>query len=241
MIYRLRSYHGGLGDEIQFTTLPELLTKQGHEVYLLKNSTEVLPYRNDAIKNFVWGANPYIKGELEGEWNLGDLPNLYKNTDGDFIKNWERAFGFEPQNSLPNLYRQAIGTGKTQNGLIELGAISLKYNSEKVIKTVNEIISRHPDVKWYQISSNHQPNNIELPNVQQLEFRGNINILNYIFSDICNCKVFVSLSSGLQSVAAAARRINPEMKQYCIHPENDSEWILSSKLFVYPNIEYIKE
>lgn len=241
MIYRLRSYHGGLGDELQFTTLPEILTKQGHEVYLLKDSNEVLPYRNNAIKNFVWGKNPYIKGEIEGEWNLGDLPNLYKNTEQDFIKNWERAFGLEPQNSLPNLYRSPNHKILSQIGLIELGAISLKYNKERVIKTVNSIIKQHPKVRWFQIASNYQPNNIELPNVDKIEIRGNIDTLSYIYNDICGCNVFVSLSSGLQSVAAAARRFNPNMKQYTIHPESDSQWILESKLFVYPKVEYIKE
>ena len=64
--------------------------------------------------------------------------------------------------------------------------------------------------------------------------------LELIYREICFCQVFVSLNSGLQSVAAAAKIYNKKLKQYCIHPY-DNEWIFKSKLFVYPHIEYIKE
>lgn len=235
MIYRLRSYHGGLGDELQFSTLPEMLTKAGHEVYLLVNSNEVQPLRNKEIKRLVWLDNPYIKGEIEGEWNLGDMPNLYQNTEGDFIKNWEKAFGLQSENSLPKIYYEP-GYLTPQEGLIELGAISLKYNPERVIEIVQDIVS-NSCFKFKQIISDNQPNNIVIPNVEKIEFSG----LTNIYSALCNCKCFISLSSGLQSVAAAARRVNPKMKQYTIHPEKDSEWILKSRLFVYPGVSYIKE
>lgn len=235
MIYRLRSYHGGLGDELQFSTLPELLTKQGHEVFLLKNSNEVLPLRNSEIKKLVWDSNPFIKGELEGEWNLGDLPNLYENKTEDFIKNWELAFGLEPQNSLPKIYHKR-DYSHFPFGLIDLSAISLKYDSMSVMDSVYDIISNSP-IKYKQIVNAHQNNNINLVGVEKIELKSLIEI----YELMCNCKSVITLSSGLQTVAAAARRVNPYMKQYCIHPKDDTEWIMKSKLFIYPEVEYIVE
>ena len=235
-VYRIRSYHGGLGDELQFSTFPELFTACGYEVHLLKDSNEVLPFRNFGIKQFVWGRNPYIKAESSGDWRLGDKPGLvYKNTENDFIKNWEKMFGLEPQNSLPKIY-YSPKLIKGVEGLIDTSALSLKYNSERVIEIVQFLV-RTSGMNFKQIVSDHQANNIDIPGMEKIRFRG----LYEAYDALCSCNEFISLSSGLHSVAAAARRQNQNMVHHCILPDSDYAWTMETKKFVYPGIKYIKE
>ena len=79
----LGAYFGGLGDQLQFSTLPEEFYKQqGRETYLADGSN----FRNKEIYDLVWGENPYIKGVVEGERTAGDLESIeVKNHTGNWI------------------------------------------------------------------------------------------------------------------------------------------------------------
>ena len=55
----VKAYHCALGDSIQFSTLPEIFSKMGYDVYLLPDAS----FKNQEIKDLVWMDNPYIKGE----------------------------------------------------------------------------------------------------------------------------------------------------------------------------------
>ena len=63
------AYHGGLGDNLQLSTLPELFSKRGHKVYV----PDGFYFRNSGIYDLVWGNNPYISGIKEGRWNYDIL------------------------------------------------------------------------------------------------------------------------------------------------------------------------
>ena len=48
----LKAYHGGLGDALQFSTLPEEFYKQeGRKTYIVEDA----PFRNQEIYDLVWG------------------------------------------------------------------------------------------------------------------------------------------------------------------------------------------
>ena len=76
----IKAYHGGLGDCLQFSTLPEQFSKQqGRDTYVLDESN----FRNKEIYDLVWGCNPYIKGVKSGHWNAGDIPEIrFTNENG---------------------------------------------------------------------------------------------------------------------------------------------------------------
>ena len=88
----LSAWHGGLGDSLQFSTLPEEFHKQqGRDTYILENA----PFRNPEIYDLVWGENPYVKGKKSGTRNAGDIPEIpYQewvaegNGTGKAISNW---------------------------------------------------------------------------------------------------------------------------------------------------------
>ena len=68
----LGSYFGGLGDNLQFSTLPEEFSKQqGRDTYIVSETT----FRNKEIYDLVWGCNPYVKGVKDGRRTAGDTPD----------------------------------------------------------------------------------------------------------------------------------------------------------------------
>lgn len=227
MIYNIASYHNGLGDCLQHSTLPERLSNYGHKVRLYTGS-DVMPFRNPEIRKLVWDMNPFVKGESKTGWNLGDVPERpYVNNHNDFIKNWESIFGLKPENSLPKIYYKP----KRRNieGVIELSAISLKYESEKVIKSVERLLEKK---SYVQIVSDHQDCVIPI-NVPQLKVKSLFEVCDLIYS----CSHLITLNSGVHSLAAAIRRMS-DFKQDCLLPEKDYGWIMESKKFIYPEIKY---
>lgn len=238
MRYNLSSYHNGLGDCLQLTTLPEELSKLGHEVYLYEGP-EVKPYRNIEIKRFVWDTNPYIiKGTCKTGWNAGDTPNVvYENKSGVFIQNWELLHGIQSQNKYPKIYLPPKKPRRNVEGLIELSSISLKYEAVFVNRLVKRIMKQFPGIQFTQITSQYQSNRIHTPLADRIE----VNSLNEIWDLLCNCKVFISLNSGIHSLSAAAFKYNPTMLNYCLLPVKDYEWITQQQKFCYPGFTYLKE
>lgn len=229
--YRIRSFHGGLGDELQFSTFAESLTKQGNEVFLLKDNPNVHPIRNEGIKHFIYAHNPFIKGELDGNWDFGDNRE-YRNTQNDFIKNWEATFGLTVENSLPKIYYEPNKLLSIK-GLIELSSISLSYNPVDVIRQV-QIQIKEAGIPFKQLVSAKQSNPILIPGLPVITANNLYEVSDCIFS----CSRFISLSSGAHSLAAAIRR-KADFKQTCLLPKEKAEAFLASKLFIYPDVEYI--
>lgn len=89
---------GGLGDNLQFSTIPEVGEKLGYEVYVSNKNS----YRNPEIKKLVWDLNPFIKGFTDENGNI-DLKK-YKDTTGNIISNWEKIIFGEAFCNKPNIY-----------------------------------------------------------------------------------------------------------------------------------------
>ena len=60
---------GGLGDNLQFSTIPELAHSLGIKVFISNRNC----YRNLDIKKLVWDMNPFISGFSDLPGNLPQL------------------------------------------------------------------------------------------------------------------------------------------------------------------------
>lgn len=240
MQYNIRGYFGGLGDQLQFSTLSELLTSRGHEVKLY-TGPEVLPFRNQGIKDFIWGYNPFITGETTKNWNCGDIPGKpYVNRHDDFIRNWECHYGM-PENSLPKIYytpkkryRTEIDHGPIE-GIIELSCITMKYNPGRIIQMARDII-KGSGMNFRIINNAFQNEPMQMPELDKIS----PNSLEQMADIMHNCKMFISLNSGLHSLAAAVQRFG-SFEQICFLPANRWDEVMSDKKFTYPCINYLKE
>ena len=89
---------GGLGDNLQFSTLPELCHAYGIDVYVSNRNV----YRNEDIKKLVWESNPFIKGFIDEPGNVGNYIDY--GPSNNVIMNWEQKFFGEFVNDSPKLY-----------------------------------------------------------------------------------------------------------------------------------------
>lgn len=234
----IKAYHGGLGDSLQFSTLPEIFSNMGYDVYLVDDAN----FRNQEIKELVWNNNPYIKGEKVIEWELGDIPGrIYENKVDSFIKNWEIINGVNPLNDFPKIYY----TPKEIDGIdiiIDISAQSTQYDNKILIDNIKKHIQiNYPDSqcklvtsKMYPVRDNFGIDLIEIENLKH-------------YADVINsCNVFISGSSGSHSLAASIRHLNTRFEQICFLPEitnsatTNYSYFTTTKHFIYPLVNYIK-
>ena len=242
----IASYFGGLGDSLQFSTLPELFSKAGHNVYVWDQAY----FRNPEIKELVWNSNPYIKGTKSGEWSAGDLPLLHKVVHKNCISNWEMLHGFEPTNVYPKIYYQV----EEQRGyedvvLVDFTSITVKYEIDKLKKCFKEIKEKHfPGKKLVQVCFEKNMNEKKAPsgrsNDRNFNFyditKDRINISSiFNYCDILgSCHGLISLYSGASHLSSAIKEQNKKLKSHCIVPKHYYENDKEKSIFIFDNVQY---
>lgn len=238
----IKAWHGGLGDSLQFSTLPEIFSDLGYDVYLAHDTT----FRNDEIKELVWDMNPYIKGQKNVKWTLGDTPGrVYENLHGEFIKNWEALHGIEPVNIFPKIYYQPNRVDNI-DGLIDIASISVKYDVDELVRSIKKYINEYHSGSNFKIVSNKF---YPIKNHYDFEIMEVDNLKHYV--DLINsCNVFISAFSGQLPLAASIRHINTHFKHVCFIPEHNHgvpyvnsnetlyENISRRKFFMFPMVDY---
>lgn len=218
--------YGGLGDNLQFSTLPEMLTKKGFDVYISDQSQ----WRNQEIYDLVWGLNPYVKGISNEITNCGSVKK-YASISEDFsiIEDWEVIHSLKPTNKYPKIYYQPKFVEKYANKtFIDLCYSSTYYDEKKLTEAVNKIIDE--DIIEITFSSK-----VATKRGTDIEFKNRI-VINSIF-DYCDlifsCKKLHTLFTG-NSVLASAIIQDGEKKCDCIV----NEYFFNSKIYIFDNINY---
>jgi len=206
---------GGLGDCLQKSTIPRMLTEQGHQVYL--NPTwdgEENPtgghIHNPEIKRLIWEMNPHLRGFTDEPPTIvrrGSPTNLHN----DFIKNWESFYGLPATNSYPEIYyqhRQVQGI----EAVLDLSWLSGCYTPETVRSMASRIIALEPSLQWKQILSTYQANNVEL-DVEKIRCDTIFDLADVLAS----ASMIVTLSSGSHMLAGAIHK--GTIRQVCIMPD----------------------
>jgi hypothetical protein len=94
---------GGLGDNLQYSTLPERFMAAGDACFI--SSANV--YRNHEIFDLVWRSNPYVKGVSEDTPNAGAcLPFSRAFGSKSIVYNQEHLHRLTPLNETPKIYYQ---------------------------------------------------------------------------------------------------------------------------------------
>lgn len=250
----IAAYHGGLGDSLQFSTLPEEFFKQqGRKSYVLAGSE----YRNKEIYDLVWGCNPYICGVKEGKWNAGDIPEIkWGNNELNelsCIPNWENLHGLKPTNKYPKIYYEPKKIGGYEDViLVDLSSITLKhdgnedvyppaYRYETVLKKFLELKERFPDKRFLSVKFTNIVSYDE-HNVFAMDTDGTVEV-NSIFHycDLMNSAFgMVSLYSGQMVLSAAIiNQYNPDFKSFCITAKIVQETHTKQSGFLFDNVEYL--
>lgn len=132
---------GGLGDNLQYSTIPEVGHKLGFEVLVSTHNK----YRNLDTKRLVWDINPFISGYTDERGNLNDLfspspintlfPILDRWNDGlNVIQNVEYQIFGHYFNDRPKIYYRPNLINYLQDKVvIDLNAFSSSVDKESII------------------------------------------------------------------------------------------------------------
>lgn len=242
----ISAYHGGLGDNLQFSTLPEMFSKQGKKVYVWSQSY----FRNQEIFDLVWEKNPYILGIKDGEWNAGDAPVIgHKNITGNCISNWEALHGLEPTNLYPKIYYTPSGVqGLEKTMLVDLSSISTVYDNE-VSKHLEDLQEQNPDITFRHVRFMKNLNPPKGSNIAHdgvfRQYKSGLQNFVDIYNIFQYCDVMyssygiISLHNGASHLSSAIKEYAPNLRSICLIPRSQYENNKNRALFVFDNVEYI--
>jgi hypothetical protein len=233
----LYSGWGGIGDVLQFSSLPRRFTELGHAVYLSSKT----PFRNPEIKELTINLNPYIVGVSDAEPNCGNpvYGIIYQDVCGNFIMNWEVAHGLTPETMYPELYYPPqLVNSISDRILLDVTATSAApqniYDAEKLRSFIQNTYDR--DKITVCCFHDGIANPLLLLDGYDMVFVENI------FHYCClihSCKKFVSLHSGGMVLASALKKYG-DIDADCIitHSPFHKLALLKHHHF-YDNINYI--
>lgn len=228
---------GGLGDNLQFSTLPELYHNNTKKEIFLSSNNSV---RNKEIKEIVWDKNPFIKGIKDEPGNIGSnlfgsIPKSAWDTECNIIKKWELVHGFKSDDNYPRpkiYYKPKVIKEYSNKIVADLTSITTSgnYNGDVLKKIIG---TKYDKDNFYIL----RPQSKDIP--QPMFEHQTINFANvFEYADIISsCKKFVCLYSGSMVLAAAIKNNNI----HCYFPPHSSYTLEQQKpYFYFDNVEYFE-
>lgn len=239
--------YGGLGDNLQFSTLPELFHEKGIKCYIhVDNST-----RNDnEVYDLIWGCNPFIIGKLNDTPNAGSCRLKYwppLNLNMWFIERIEKAHNLQSSSYYPKIYyKPNIILDLSNTILIDLTGVSQVFSfkkykefidyfvpkiiyKNKVIKIVNRpkyITDHFEEVNKYLKT---RINNVEYYTIDSLHDYCNV---------INSCYMLIVQNSGIHSLAAAIKQDSKSPNILCFNQHETYTKEQNKGYYNYKNVNY---
>lgn len=230
---------GGMGDNLQFSTLPRLYAEQGCEVYISSQNA----YRSSEVHEFCWGNNPYVKGIGDHPPTIGACaPMIDESSAKNIIALAEKRHGFPGTGKYPEIYYQPNYLEEfSDKVIVDFSAHSIFnhglgniYNVDVLFQRIDESVPKE-NVLMVRFT-NHQ--------IQYLEhnFKFDYGIVEvpsiFKYADIIHsCKEHYSLFSGSNSISSGIKhQNNSNVKLNCFLYKPMSTM---SGYFVFDNINYI--
>jgi hypothetical protein len=233
---------GGLGDNLQFTTLPRLYSEIGEEFYLSIHNR----YRNSEIYEFCWRDNPYVRGMLNEYPTIGaSSPDITKGTTNNIVSAAEIRHGFSGEGRYPEIYYDAkIVEDMEDKILVDLSAYTLInngldkfYNVDSLFDLVDGSIPRENVrfITFKNVDISYLSGGFDFEN-QEIEIESIFQYADLIHS----CKEYYCLYSGGSCMAAAIKnKCNSKVKINCFLYGTVQEH-LDKAFFIFDNINYIE-
>ena len=233
---------GGLGDNLQFTTLPKLFHEAGHQVCISKFNI----YRNKEIYDFCWSDNPYISSVAADQYNAGSVAmSIEKRKTDNVVSAAEIRHGFEGTGRYPEIYYEPKKLkGWSNKVLVDLSAhtlieqgIDTWYNKDDLSHLINTriphknvyfVIFKNVNFKSLSDRFDYEKNEVEVESI-------------FHYADLIHsCKELYCLYSGVNSMAAAVKnKSGSEVKITCfLHGTKQEE--IDKSHFIFDNVNYIE-
>lgn len=229
-------HNAGLGDNLLYSTLPELYARQGRRVFV----SDMNRTRNPEIHDLVWGCNPHVSGVSSAPAKAGMAQLISRFTTHTHVVNWltriEVVHGFPPTNDLPRIYYRPkphpVLAGRV---VVDTNSSTIKYPPEEIDGFIRLSCLRF---------------HYRRDELTQLRFaRSDVADANGALSDVpshtitsifelcdalASAKAFITVHSGANTLAAA---IKGEAAQPNILCAVDAEHY-NQKCYIWRNIDY---
>jgi FkbM family methyltransferase len=231
---------GGLGDNLQLSTLPALYARQGIACYLSADNLT----RNDEIRNLVWADNPFIRGtvnlpptagQINIEARLSDI-----TIDHPFISRIELAHGLEARNTAPDLFRPARKIEGLQGKiLLDLSSTSVTGGAEKLTRYVQSVLREYKyrleDVVQVRFQHYSSPNNIQFSNLPEFLCES----LYHYWDALYTVSRVITVHSGAQSLTVAMKGVrgNALERIHCYA----TPYQYNTRMYIYDSVDYYVE
>lgn len=240
---------GGLGDHLQFTTLPKLFTQNGYDFYISDKSE----YRDKTHYDLIWGSNPYVIGITEEEPNCGHIENwgVASNTTVQFNeslsihKNIENLYGMNGNSDYPKIYYNPNNLKEYNDCIfLDLNAASVANYSHNINVILNHIEAFKNEKVIYALSENSYGKSVIDINLlnsygfKPIQTNGIFNYTDLIYSS----KRFICLWSGGAHLSTAIKQsYKSELQIDCLKADSGVPgWGTTNKsLFWYDCVNYI--
>ena len=189
----IEQVYGGLGDNLAYSTLPEMAHKLGFEVYVSNHNI----YRNLDIKRLVWDINPYLKGYTEERGNLNYFfsPNPI-NTLFPILDRWNYNL-----NIIQNIEYQIFGLYNNEYPKLYYRPNLIEELSDKIIIDPNSIST---NIDFVSILNKYNKENLITlnQNINDIENISSNSIFEWV-DMITSSKEFICAYSGGSVIMAA--------------------------------------
>ena len=238
----LKAWHGGLGDALQFSTLPEEFHKQqGRKTYIVEDA----PFRNPEIYDLVWDKNPYVHGKKVGVWNAGDLAEIpYQQLcmdgkgTGNMISNWELFHGLKPVNTHPKIYYEPeIHDGFKDVFIVDYSSTTIDYDQNELKRILEDTKKEYPDKKFLSVDFVKSVSS----NSYDIDYDGYVEVESiFRYCDlIASSYGILTLSSGASHMSSAIKDYSPDLKSICVMSKKWYNYHKERGLFFFDNVDYV--
>lgn len=238
----LKAWHGGLGDALQFSTLPEEFYKQqGRKTYIVEDA----PFRNPEIYDLVWDKNPYVHGKKAGVWNAGDLAEIpYQQLcmdgkgTGNMISNWELFHGLKPVNTHPKIYYEPeMHDGFKDVFIVDYTSTTIDYDQNELKRILEDTKKEYPDKRFLSVDFVKSVSS----NSYDIDYDGYVEVESiFRYCDlIASSYGILTLSSGASHMSSAIKDYSPDLKSICIMSKKWYNYHKERGLFFFDNVDYV--
>lgn len=246
-IHILATQHTGLGDYLRLSTLPEMYTKAGYDVYMHRYAK----FYDDEIKQLIVYENPYIKGfvEIPTTWSIFidypkgilNIPFRHKN----HIANLEMHHGFEPTHTQPKVYYDAKQDLQYEDTvLVDLVSYSAEKKIPHDIEELKRNVQKLQETKFkgkklVQVLVGALSGYDEHKRFDVVEDTISVSSIFHYCDLMRSCCGMIALDSGASHLASAMQRQNPNLQSVCLIHSKIYYDFVSRSLLLNENTDYI--
>jgi hypothetical protein len=232
-------YAGGLGDQLCFSTLPEMYARKGYRVFIGRPAVE-RGARNPETRRLVWEMNPFVSGFVDKGGKTFTHREMHRWIWGQIesrtlVEAMEALHGFRPTHKLAKIYYKPKWRPEFVNTIFADPSSISQAISPEVFGLFIAHLCRARDINRRSIvilkskySGQHGAQALSGNPVREVS-----DIFEYC-DLIASCRLFITAESGGSILGSAIRGGDPRPEIISLF----TTYACNDRLFQFPNVRY---